>query len=62
MANTKALSKDDRKKSKRTARKKQRHKKTEARDYPRGSKNKSEETGTRHVQAISISVMWRDAG
>lgn len=36
MANTKALSKDERKKSKRTSRKKQAPKK--ARDYPRGSK------------------------
>ncbi|HLY99136.1 MAG TPA: hypothetical protein VKT33_08750 [Candidatus Angelobacter sp.] len=36
MANTKALSKEDRKKSKRTARKKQAPKK--ARDYQRGSK------------------------
>ena len=36
MANTKALSKEERKKAKRTARKKQEPKK--ARDYPRGSK------------------------
>jgi len=36
MANTKALSKEERKKSKRTARKKQAPKKK--RDYPRGSK------------------------
>ena len=36
MANTKALSKDERKKSKRTARKKQAPKKP--REYPRGSK------------------------
>jgi len=36
MANTKALSKDERKKAKRTARKKQAAKKP--RDYPRGSK------------------------
>jgi hypothetical protein len=36
MANTKALSKEDRKKSKRTARKKQAPKKP--RDYARGSK------------------------
>jgi hypothetical protein len=36
MANTKALSREERKKAKRTARKKQAPKK--ARDYPRGSK------------------------
>jgi hypothetical protein len=36
MANTKALSRDERKKAKRTARKKQAPKKP--RDYPRGSK------------------------
>jgi hypothetical protein len=36
MANTKALSKEERKKAKRTARKKQAPKKK--RDYPRGSK------------------------
>jgi len=36
MANTKALSREERKKAKRTARKKQAPKKS--RDYPRGSK------------------------
>jgi len=53
MANTKALSKDERKKSKRTARKKT-GAQEKTRLPTRQQEIKSEETGARRVQALSL--------